>query len=118
MGGLRKHIPKTATNFYIGALAIAGIPPLAGFWSKDEILGMVFKSGHFFLGLIGLAAAFMTAFYMFRLVYLTFYGESRIEPQVAQGIHESPNVMTIPLIVLAILSVFGGLVPGFPPESG
>jgi NADH-quinone oxidoreductase subunit L len=118
MGGLRQHIPKTALTFYIGALAIAGIPPLAGFWSKDEILGQAFKSGHQFLWLLGVTCALMTAFYMFRLVYLTFYGQSRLDPHVARHVHESPNVMVMPLILLAGLSVLGGLVPGFPPESG
>ncbi len=118
MGGLRKHIPKTALTFYIGALAIAGIPPLAGFWSKDEILGQAFKSGHLFLWLLAITCALMTAFYMFRLVYLTFYGQSRLDPHVAQHVHESPNVMVMPLILLAGLSILGGLVPGFPPESG
>jgi NADH-quinone oxidoreductase subunit L len=118
MGGLRNHIPKTALTFYIGALAIAGIPPLAGFWSKDEILGQAFKSGHIFLWLLGMTGALMTAFYMFRLVYLTFYGESRLDPHVVKHVHESPYVMVVPLILLAGLSVVGGLVPGFPPESG
>jgi NADH-quinone oxidoreductase subunit L len=118
MGGLRGLIPKTAATFYIGALAIAGIPPLAGFWSKDEILVQAFKSGHMVLWVLGVTGAVMTAFYMFRLVYLTFYGESRVDRHILQHLHESPGVMVIPLILLAGLSILGGLIPGFPPEAG
>jgi len=118
MGGLRPHLPITSRVFYIGAVAIAGIPPLAGFWSKDAILAETFKSGHYLLWFVGVVGAFMTAFYMFRLIYLTFYGESRVDHEVMHHVHESPPVMTVPLIILAFLSVVGGLILGFPPEHG
>jgi NADH-quinone oxidoreductase subunit L len=118
MGGLAKHLPKTTAVFVIGAVAIAGIPPLAGFWSKDEILGAAFKHGAPVLGFMGLTAAAMTSFYMFRQVYMTFYGSSRMDHDVEHHLHESPNVMIYPLIVLAALSLLGGLLLGFPPEEG
>jgi NADH-quinone oxidoreductase subunit L len=118
MGGLKSEIPVTAATFLIGTIAIAGIPPLAGFWSKDEILGMAFKGGHQMLWVIGMIGAFMTSFYMFRLFYLTFAGTTRMDPEVAHHVHESPKVMTVPLMVLAGLSLLGGLILGFPPENG
>ena len=118
MGGLKAEIPVTALTFLIGTIAIAGLPPLAGFWSKDEILGMAFKGGHPVLGLVGLTGAFLTAFYMFRLFYLTFTGTTRMAPEVAHHVHESPAVMTVPLMILAGLSLLGGLLLGFPPEHG
>jgi NADH-quinone oxidoreductase subunit L len=118
MGALRPHLPITSVVFYVGAIAIAGIPPFAGFWSKDGILADTFKSGHYLLWFIGVVGAFMTAFYMFRLIYMTFYGESRVDPEVLHHVHESPPVMTVPLIILAILSVVGGLILGVPPEHG
>ena len=95
----------------IGAIAIAGIPPLAGFFSKDEILGEAYKNGFQWVWLIGIVVAMMTAFYMFRLIGLTFWGESRVDPAVEPNIHESPSVMTTPLWILpAIPSVLLGLV--------
>ena len=118
MGGLKAEIPVTALTFLIGTIAIAGLPPLAGFWSKDEILGMAFKGGHPVLGLVGLTGAFLTSFYMFRLFYVTFTGETRMAPDVAHHVHESPSVMTVPLMILAGLSLLGGLLLGFPPEQG
>jgi NADH-quinone oxidoreductase subunit L len=118
MGAMRRHLPITSRVFYIGAIAIAGIPPFAGFWSKDNILADAFKSGHYILWFIGVVGAFMTAFYMFRLIYMTFYGGSRVDHEVLHHAHESPPVMTVPLIILAILSVVGGLILGFPPEHG
>jgi NADH-quinone oxidoreductase subunit L len=118
MGALRRHLPITSRVFYVGAIAIAGIPPFAGFWSKDGILADAFKSGHYILWFIGVIGAFMTAFYMFRLIYLTFYGESRVEPEALHHVHESPPIMTVPLVILAILSVVAGLILGFPPEHG
>jgi NADH-quinone oxidoreductase subunit L len=117
MGGLARHIPKTATTFIIAAIAISGIPPLAGFWSKDEILWSAFHSGNTLVWALGAVAALMTAFYMFRLVFKTFYGKSRVDPEVAHHVHESPPVMTYPLIILAVLSIIGGFV-GVPPERG
>jgi NADH-quinone oxidoreductase subunit L len=117
MGGLKKAIPWTHAVFLIGTIAIAGIPPLAGFWSKDEIMGHAFT--HHYYVLYGMAAlgAFLTSFYMFRLTYLTFYGASRVDHHTAHHIHESPMVMIGPLFVLAALSVIGGF-PGVPPENG
>jgi NADH-quinone oxidoreductase subunit L len=118
MGALGRHLPITSRVFFVGAIAIAGIPPFAGFWSKDGILADAFKSGHYILWFIGVVGAFMTAFYMFRLIYMTFYGESRVDHEVLHHVHESPPVMTVPLIILAILSVVGGLILGVPPEHG
>ena len=117
MGGLKKAIPMTHAVFLIGTVAIAGIPPLAGFWSKDEIMGHAFT--HHYYVLYGMAAigAFLTSFYMFRLTYLTFYGASHVDHHTAHHIHESPMVMIGPLFVLAGLSVIGGF-PGIPPENG
>ena len=117
MGGLAKKIPITYKVFLIGTLAIAGIPPLAGFWSKDEIMAHAFVSHHYGLYILAAIAAFMTSFYMFRLTYLTFYGTSRVEPDVESHIHESPPSMTVPLMILAGLSVLGGFL-GVPPEHG
>ena len=116
MGGLKSRIPITYWTFFIGCLAIAGIPPFAGFFSKDEILWHAFQK-NIFLWAIAAIAAFMTAFYMFRAVFMTFYGESRMEPEVEKHVHESPSVMTIPLSILAVLSVIGGLV-GIPIIHG
>jgi NADH-quinone oxidoreductase subunit L len=108
MGGLRKQMPVTAMTMAIGTIAIAGIPPLAGFWSKDEILGVAFARGGWFsvLWIVGLVTALLTAFYMTRQFVLVFMGEPRWEPEVHP--HESPRVMTFPLVVLAVLSVIGG----------
>lgn len=117
MGGLSKKIPITHTVFLIGTLAIAGVPPLAGFWSKDEIMAHAFVQHHYVLYAFAAIGAFLTSFYMFRLTYLTFYGQSRVDPKVERHIHESPPVMTTPLIVLAGLSVLGGFL-GVPPEHG
>jgi len=116
MGSLKAHLPITYWTFLIGCLAIAGIFPFAGFFSKDEILWNAFQS-NIFLWVVGAIAAFMTAFYMFRAVFMTFHGESRVEPEVAKHVHESPPVMTNPLVALAILSTIGGLV-GIPIVKG
>ena len=118
MGGLGPHLPITSRVFFVGAIAIAGIPPFAGFWSKDGVLADAFKSGHYLLWFIGVVGAFMTAFYMFRLIYMTFYGTSHVDHEVLHHVHESPPIMTVPLIILAILSVVGGLILGVPPEHG
>lgn len=117
MGGLSTKIPLTHKVFLVGTIAIAGIPPLAGFWSKDEIMAHAFIDGHYGLYLLAAIGAFLTSFYMFRLTYLTFYGPSRVDPHVAHHIHESPPVMTTPLVILAGLSVLGGFL-GVPPEHG
>jgi NADH-quinone oxidoreductase subunit L len=122
MGGLKKYLPITYWTFLIGAIAISGIPPFAGFFSKDEILWKAFSSEHgsWILWLLGLFSALLTAFYMFRLVTLTFAGEPRfaIKKDGHEHLpHEAPKTMTIPLILLAILSVVGGLI-GIPHWSG
>jgi NADH-quinone oxidoreductase subunit L len=114
MGGLAKKIPNTYRTMLIGAIAISGIPPLAGFFSKDEILGESFKLGFTWVWAIGVVVAVMTAFYMFRLIGLTFWGESRVDPHAEPKIHESPRVMTIPLWLLAIPSVLLGIVLSWP----
>jgi NADH-quinone oxidoreductase subunit L len=114
MGGLAKKIPHTYRTMLIGAIAISGIPPLAGFFSKDEILGEAFKLGFAWVWAIGVLVAVMTAFYMFRLIGLTFWGESRVDKAVEPRIHESPAAMTIPLWLLAIPSVVLGLVLAWP----
>ncbi|MBM4409032.1 MAG: NADH-quinone oxidoreductase subunit L [Chloroflexi bacterium] len=118
MGGLAKKIPITYATMAIGAIAISGIPPLAGFFSKDEILAESFKNGFLWVWAIGLLVAGMTAFYMFRLIGLTFWGGFRGPREIWDRVHESPAVMTIPLILLAIPSLFIGLAIGFPPENG
>ena len=117
MGALWRKIPITHWTMLIGAIAIAGIPPLAGFWSKDEILGSAFKNGFIVVWIIGVIVAVMTGFYMFRLMGKTFYGESHVDPQVEPKIHESPRSMTVPLILLAIPSIFLGIALGFPPGA-
>lgn len=129
MGGLYKKMRITAVTFLIGSVALAGIPPLAGFWSKDEILLEAYnfarETGHWPVFLFGVAGAFLTAFYMTRCCWLTFFGENRAPKHAPSdahgghdahgrhgghgGIHESPLVMTGPLMVLAVLSVFAGL---------
>jgi NADH-quinone oxidoreductase subunit L len=116
MGGLGRKMKITAWTFGIGALALSGVFPLAGFWSKDEILLASLSSGHVGLYVLGLGVAFMTAFYMFRLIFTAFGGKS---PEGLHS-HESPLAMTLPLIFLAILSVFAGLVgsPWFAERFG
>ncbi|MDQ3947063.1 MAG: NADH-quinone oxidoreductase subunit L [Actinomycetota bacterium] len=109
MGGLRRYMPITAGTFIIGWLAIAGIIPFAGFWSKDEILAVAFVDGQYGLWLLGAVTALLTALYMTRQVLLVFFGEERWRDHVKAAPHESPGVMTFPLIVLAGLSVVGGL---------
>jgi NADH-quinone oxidoreductase subunit L len=117
MGGLKKYMPITHLTFVAGWLAIIGIPPFAGFFSKDEILWFSYSSpqGHPILWVLGVVAAAMTAFYMTRLMCLTFWGKSRVSSDVHP--HESPVSMTFPLIVLGILSVIGGWV-GIPHAIG
>ena len=117
MGGLRTRIPRTYRVFLVGALAISGIPGLSGFFSKDEILASAYASGHYLVWGLGLAGAAMTAFYMFRLIFLTFHGEERLTPEAGHHIHESPPVMLVPLEVLTVLSVIGGYV-GMPHVLG
>jgi NADH-quinone oxidoreductase subunit L len=107
MGALSGKIRKTYLTMLAATLAIAGVPPLAGFFSKDEILAHAFEYSHA-LWLVGWLTAGMTAFYMFRLLFLTFHGQSRVDHEVEHHIHESPNSMLIPLMILAALSVVGG----------
>jgi NADH-quinone oxidoreductase subunit L len=110
MGALKNKIPITHWTMWVGSVAIAGIPGLAGFFSKDEILWQTYSSpkGSQLLWFIGLATAALTAFYMWRLMNMTFYGESRVKPEVAAHVHESPAAMTVPLVILAIGSVVAG----------
>src|SRR5882724_13123595 len=113
MGGLRQKMPITWWTFLVGTLAIAGAPGFAGFFSKDEILAHTWGTGHYALWAVGALTAGLTAFYMFRLLFLTFFGELRAAPEVAHHVHESPPVMTAPLVILAALSIVGGWV-GLP----
>lgn len=117
MGGLKNHIRNTYDTMMLATIAIAGIPPFAGFWSKDEILTSTIKSGHVFLWILGICTAFMTSFYMFRLLFMTFHGQERFDTHHVHP-HESPPVMIRPLKVLAFLSVVGGIIVGIPPEGG
>ena len=107
MGGLRKYMPVTAVTFLVGWLAIAGIPPFAGFWSKDDILLAAFHKSPV-LWAVGLAAALLTAYYMTRQVILVFFGDERFREGDAHEPHESPWTMTAPLVVLAVLAALGG----------
>ncbi len=116
MGGLWGKIPTTAKTFVVASIAISGIPPLAGFFSKDAILGHTFEYNKI-LWLIGFITAGMTAFYMFRLVNMTFFGQSRVDHEVEHHIHESPSSMTVPLTILAVLATIGGWV-GWPESLG
>jgi NADH-quinone oxidoreductase subunit L len=119
MGALRKKIPITFATMAIGTLAIAGTPGLSGFFSKDEILWQAFSSphGHILLWILGVAVAGTTAFYMFRMLFMTFYGESHVDHHTEHHIHESPRTMTIPLMVLAVGSIVAGWV-GIPAWLG
>jgi NADH-quinone oxidoreductase subunit L len=105
MGGLAGKLPWTHATMLIGTIAIAGIPPLAGFFSKDEILHGAFASGHYGIWIAGLLGATLTAFYMFRLYILAFRGPSRLIHEAEHHLHESPPSMIAPLVVLAFLSV-------------
>ena len=117
MGGLRKYLPFTYPTFLIGAIAIAGVPFLSGFFSKDAILTHAFAQGQYFIWALGLMSAVLTAFYMFRLVFLTFFGPERLDAHAKEHLHESPRVMTVPLVVLAFFSVTAGYV-GLPVVFG
>jgi NADH-quinone oxidoreductase subunit L len=108
MGGLKKWMPQTYWTFVISTLAIAGIPFFSGFISKDEILWKAYSSGHTFVWFAGLCAAALTAFYMFRLVYMTFEGDCRADEHTKEHLHESPLTMTVPLLILAFLAAVAG----------
>jgi NADH-quinone oxidoreductase subunit L len=112
MGGLRKKLPITYVVFLIGTLAISGIPPFAGFFSKDEILAHAYVQSKLVFTLLSVTSV-LTAFYMFRLLFLTFFGTFRGTHEQQHHLHESPAVMTVPLILLAILSTLGGFL-GMP----
>jgi NADH-quinone oxidoreductase subunit L len=116
MGGLKGKLKITFTTMLIGTLAISGIPPFAGFFSKDEILAHVFVQSPT-MYVIGVITAMFTSFYMFRMLYLTFYGKFRGTHEQEHHLHESPPNMTIPLIVLAALSILGGFI-GVPESLG
>ncbi len=116
MGALKNKLPYTHWTYLFGTLAIAGIFPFAGFFSKDEILFFSFER-HLGFWILGATAAIMTSFYMFRSLYMTFYGESRVDAETAHHLHESPPIMTVPLIILAFLSLVGGFV-GIPMLEG
>jgi len=116
MGGLRKKLPVTFITMLIGTIAISGLPPFSGFFSKDEILAHVYEHNKV-MWTIGVFTAFLTAFYMFRMIFLTFFGTYRGTHHAEEKIHESPKSMTIPLIVLAILSAIGGVI-GIPESLG
>src|SRR5260370_12385866 len=111
MGGLKKHLPVTYRTFVVGSLALAGIPVFAGFFSKDEILAATAASGmplHWLFWGVGWITAGLTAFYMFRAVYLTFGGNFRGTHEQEHHLHESPPVMTVPLIILAVGALISG----------
>jgi NADH-quinone oxidoreductase subunit L len=108
MGGLKNKMPTTYWTFLIACLAIGGIPGLSGFFSKDEIIWKSFANGHTAVGIVAIIAAGLTAFYMFRLLFLTFFGEWRGGKGQFDHVHESPKVMTFPLQVLGVLSIIGG----------
>ncbi len=123
MGGLKDKLPVTYWTFLIGALALSGFPLTAGFFSKDELLLAAWMSGGLgkVLTVLGLLTALLTAFYSFRLVFVTFWGESRVDPHHAKHVHEPSKTMTIPLLFLAVLSILAGymgipefLAPAFP----
>ena len=115
MGNVKKYMPTTHWTFLIGCMAIAGIPGLAGFFSKDEVLWYAWSGphGHPLFWAVGALVAGLTAFYMFRMYFVVFHGESRMDPHVEEHAHESSRVMTVPLMVLAALSVVGGYI-GIP----
>ena len=119
MGGLKKYMPITFMTMFIGTLAISGIPGLSGFFSKDEILWKSFSSqfGHPIFWVLGVVTAALTAFYMFRLIFMTFFGKERMDDETRKHLHESPRTMTVPLIVLGVLSIAGGWV-GMPHVLG
>jgi NADH-quinone oxidoreductase subunit L len=117
MGGLRSRLPRTYPVFLVGALALAGIPGLSGFFSKDEILASAFASGQYAVWALGVLGAAMTAFYIFRLIFVAFFGRERLTPEARRHLHESPDIMIVPLQILAVLAVIGGYV-GLPHVLG
>ena len=118
MGQLKEKLPITSRTFYWASLANAGVIPLAGFWSKDEILAATFLGHHYVLWALASAGAFMTAFYMFRLYYTVFEGKDNVPHDVAHHVHESPPVMAYPLMTLGVCTLVVGVLFGFPPDHG
>ena len=117
MGGLKQWMPLTFITFFVSVLAIAGFPPFAGFFSKDEILWLAASNDHWGIWVFAVCGAGMTAFYMFRQLFMTFYGKFRGDHHTMEHLHESPGVMTMPLVILAIGAVFAGFV-GLPGVLG
>src|SRR5207247_960493 len=117
MGGLRKKMPVTYWTMLIAGGALAALPPLAGFWSKDEIVGAAFLSGQTALWAVGIFTAVLTAFYVTRAMWMTFHGEPR-DHHLYDHAHESPAIMTLPLVALAVGSATLGVIIGFPPDAG
>jgi NADH-quinone oxidoreductase subunit L len=118
MGNLQAKMPWTYRTMVIGSLALAGIPIFAGFFSKDEILAEAFNRGYLVFYAVGLVVAFMTAFYTFRMIFMTFWGEWRGPRAVWDHIHESAPTMVAPLVILAVPTILLGLILGIPPEEG
>jgi len=118
MGGLRTKMPYTFWTMLTGALAMVGVFPFAGFWAKDEIIGAAFAKGYYVVWAVGIVTAFVTAIYMFRLIFMTFFGETRASDEVKKHIHESAKVMTVPLVILAVPAALLGALVGWPPEGG
>jgi len=118
MGQLRERMAWTYRTMVVGSLALAGIPIFAGFFSKDEILGEAFGRGYYLFWAVGLLVAFMTAFYTFRMIYMTFHGRWRGPRDAWQHVHESAPTIVVPLIILAIPTTLAGLFLGLPPEGG
>ena len=118
MGNLREKMRWTYWTMVIGSLALAGIPIFAGFFSKDEILAEAFNRGYLVLYVVGIVVAFMTAFYTFRMIFMTFWGEWRGPADAWHHVHESATTMVAPLAILAVPTVLAGLILGIPPEGG
>ncbi|HEV8656510.1 MAG TPA: NADH-quinone oxidoreductase subunit L [Candidatus Limnocylindria bacterium] len=117
MGGLRRKLPVTFWTMLLAGGALAALPPLAGFWSKDAILASAFVNGQLVLWAVGIVTAVLTAFYITRALWMTFYGEPR-DHHLYDHAHESPTVMTLPLIALGVGTAVLGILIGFPPEQG
>jgi NADH-quinone oxidoreductase subunit L len=118
MGNLRAKMKWTYITMVIGSLALAGIPIFAGFFSKDEILAEAFNRGYLAFYVVGIVVAFMTAFYTFRMIFMTFWGEWRGPADAWHHVHESTASMVAPLMILAVPTVLFGLLLGIPPEGG
>jgi len=118
MGGLRTKIPVTFWTMLVGALSMVGMIPFAGFWAKDEIVGATFIAGEYVVWVVAMVTVLLTAIYMGRLIFMTFWGETRADAEVQAHIHESPPSMTVPLVILAVPAALLGLVVGLPPEGG